>query len=244
MYRGGLSQALLPYDGDGPVSCWAVIYDLLEAGLEEVQLAHPLKVRAIAEARIKTDRIDSGILAHLLRCDLRPTAYVRPKEQRTVQHVLRQRLFFVRLQRMVKNRIHVLIDRQPGLRDVATSFSDLFGAAGLEWLHTVGLPAAERELLDAELALLGALRERIARSDTLVRGLSGTDERVRRVQTIPGIGRFLAVLVVHEIGDVRRFPSPAKLCAYVGLVPSVHPLAAGCSTAASPSKGTSGSGGP
>jgi hypothetical protein len=47
-----------------------------------VYLAHPLKVRAIAEARIKTDRIDSKILAHLLRCDLLPTAYARPLWQR------------------------------------------------------------------------------------------------------------------------------------------------------------------
>ena len=79
-----------------------------------MHLAHPLKVRAIAEARIKTDRIDSRILAHLLRCDLLPTAYVRPKEQRTAQQVLRQRMFLVRVRTMVKNRIHVLIDRQPG----------------------------------------------------------------------------------------------------------------------------------
>ena len=60
--------------------------------MQAVHLAHPLKVRAIAEARIKTDRIDSRILAHLLRCDLLPTAYVRPKEQRTAQQVLRQRM--------------------------------------------------------------------------------------------------------------------------------------------------------
>lgn len=201
---------------------WTVIYDLLEAELEEVLLAHPLKVRAIAEARIKTDRIDSRILAHLLRCDLLPTAYVRPKEERTVQHVLRQRLFFVRLRTMVKNRIHVLIDRQPAIREVAATFSDLFGETGRRWLETVELPAPERQLLDAELALLGALRQRIAESDALIRHLSGADERVRRVQTIPGLGRFLSVLVVSEIGEIRRFASPAKLCAYAGLVPSVH----------------------
>lgn len=98
---------------------WTVMYDLLEAELKEVYLAHPLKVRAIAEARIKTDRIDSAILAHLLRCDLLPTAYVRPREARTVQQVLRQRMFFVRLRTMVKNRIHALIDRQPQVRELA-----------------------------------------------------------------------------------------------------------------------------
>jgi hypothetical protein len=53
---------------------WTVMYDVLEREVQAVYLAHPLKVRAIAEARIKTDRIDSKILALLLRCDLLPTA--------------------------------------------------------------------------------------------------------------------------------------------------------------------------
>jgi transposase len=201
---------------------WTVMYDLLENELEVVHLAHPLKVRAIAEARIKTDRIDSRILAHLLRCDLLPTAYVRPKADRTNQQVLRQRMFWVRVRTMVKNRIHVLIDRQPAIREIAPQFSDLFGHTGLEWLRSVELPAMERQLLDGELALFDALRERIAVTEGLVRAFASRDPRVRWVRTIPGIGRFFAVLVVHEIGDIHRFKTPAKLCAYAGLVPSVH----------------------
>ncbi|MFQ5947117.1 MAG: IS110 family transposase [Anaerolineae bacterium] len=201
---------------------WTVIYDLLEAELEEVQLAHPLKVRAIAEARIKTDRISSWTLAHLLRCDLLPTAYVRPKAQRSAQLILRQRMFFVRLQTMVKNRIHVLVDRQPEVREVATEFSDLFGAAGLAWLRTVGVPSAERQLLNSELELLEALRLRIAKSDALVKQLGEGDARVAWVRTIPGFGPFFSVLVVQEIGEIRRFAGPDKLCAYAGLVPSVY----------------------
>jgi transposase len=201
---------------------WTVVYDLLEEELEAVHLAHPLKVRAIAEARIKTDRIDSRILAHLLRCDLLPTAYVRPKEQRVVQQVLRQRMFLVRVRTMVKNRIHVLIDRQPEVRETAAGFSDLFGATGLAWLQAVELAPLERRLLDSELALLEALRQRIAESEGSIRRLSVGDVRVRRIRTIPGMGRFFSVLVVHEIGDIRRFSAPEKLCAYAGLVPSVY----------------------
>jgi transposase len=201
---------------------WTIMYDLLETELDAVYLAHPLKVRAIAEARIKTDRIDSRILAHLLRCDLLPTAYVRPKEQRLAQQVLRQRMFLVRLRTMVKNRMHVLIDRQIAARETAAGFSDLFGQAGLAWLRTVDLPPGERQLLDRELALFDALRGRIAESDGVVRSLSAGDLHVRRVRTIPGLGRFFSVLVVNELGDIRRFATPEKLCAYAGLVPSVY----------------------
>ena len=55
-------------------------------------------------------------------------------------------------------------------------------------------------------------------SGTWRRGIT----RVRWVRAIPGLGRFFAVLVVHEIGTIRRFPSPEKLSAYAGLVPAVH----------------------
>jgi transposase len=223
---------------------WTVMYDRLETELEAVHLAHPLKARAIAEARIKTDRIDSRILTHLLRCDLLPTAYVRPKEQRTAQQVLRQRLFFVRVRTMVKNRIHFLIDCQPPVRETAAGFSDLFGQAGITWLRAVELPLTERQLLDAELGLLDALRHRIAESEDLVQSLAREDPKSRWRRTIPGLGRFFAVLVLYEIGEIRRFPSPEQLCGYAGLVPSVHALreARPC-TVGSRSKGTSGGAG-
>ncbi|MBZ5653446.1 MAG: IS110 family transposase, partial [Acidobacteriia bacterium] len=55
---------------------WAVMHDWLEGLVDEVHLAHPQKVKAIAEAKIKTDKIDARVLAHLLRADLLPEAYV------------------------------------------------------------------------------------------------------------------------------------------------------------------------
>jgi len=52
---------------------WTVMHDWLEELVDDVTLAHPLKVKAIAEAKIKTDKIDATTLAHLLRCDLIPS---------------------------------------------------------------------------------------------------------------------------------------------------------------------------
>jgi transposase len=190
---------------------WTVKYDLLEAEVRAVHLVHPLKVRAIAEARVKTDRIDSGILAHLLRCDLLPTPYVRPPAQRATQQLLRQRVFFVRVRMMVKNRIHVLIDRQRGIREVATEFSDLFGQAGLAWLRTVALPGPERALLDRDLQLFDELHARVTETDRAVRQLVAHDPAMQQVRTVPGFGRFFAALVVTEIGTIARFRSPEKL---------------------------------
>ena len=92
---------------------WGLIYDWLDEVLDDVTLAHPLKVKAIAEARIKTDKISADILADLLRADLLPKAYAPSKQTRDIKNILRQRMFFVRIQTMVKNRIYDILDRHP-----------------------------------------------------------------------------------------------------------------------------------
>jgi len=224
-----VKEFLGPYGGKAQAAVeatlnWTVIFDMVEELLGEgnVKLCHTSKARAIAEARIKTDTLDSRALAHLLRSDLLPEAHVRPKGERTIQQALRQRMFFVRVQTMVKNRIHVLIDRQVGVRERVMQFTDLFGKGGLEFLQTVELPGRERELLDGELTLLEAVRERIAESNDLIRELAEGDALVKLVETIPGFGSFFSVLVAKEIGAIERFASAEKLCSYAGLVPSVH----------------------
>ena len=81
---------------------WGFIYDMIDEGDTEVKLAHPLKVKAIASAKIKTDAIDSHTLAYLLSADLIPEAHLRDKSNRSKQQVLRQRAFYVNLRTRVK----------------------------------------------------------------------------------------------------------------------------------------------
>ena len=95
---------------------WTVMHDWLEQHADEVVLAHPMKLKAIAEARIKTDKIDATTLAELLRCDLIPRAHVSSPQARVIKRLLRHRIFLVRIRTMVKNRIHDLLDRHPLLR--------------------------------------------------------------------------------------------------------------------------------
>jgi transposase len=142
--------------------------DLIEGLVEEIQLAHPLKVRAIAEAKIKTDSIDSETLARLLRADLIPQAYFRNRGEREKQMVLRLRSFWVRQRTRLRNRIHWLIDGQEEeVRETASEFSDLFGCKGRAWLARQQLPTladdALRELLDLEQRC----GEKIKRSDSV-----------------------------------------------------------------------------
>jgi len=198
------------------------IYDWLDEVLDDVALAHPLKVKAIAEARIKTDKISADILADLLRADLLPRAYAPSKQTRELKNVLRQRMFFIRVQTMVKNRIYDVLDRHPEVVSQAPEVSDLFGAAGMQWLGQTALPGEDNKLLISELGLLKFLKEEISQSNGTVKKLGKKDSRARQLQSIPGIGPFFSVLILYEIDDISRFRDEKKLCAYAGLVPSTH----------------------
>jgi transposase len=198
---------------------WTVMYDWLEGLVGEVHLAHPLKVKAIAEARIKTDKIDSKVLAHLLRCDLLPEAYVPGQATRSVKNVLRQRMFFVRVRTMVKNRIWHLVDRYPELVS-SMPCKELFSKQGLEWLKAIPVKEQDRDILNEDLKLYHALDDRINRSNELIQKLSRGNGKVRLLETIPGIGGFFAVLIAHEVDDITRFPNEKKFFSYIGIIPS------------------------
>jgi transposase len=200
---------------------WMVMHDWLEELVDEVTLAHPLKVKAIAEAKIKTDKIDATTLAHLLRCDLVPAAYVRSPQARILTNLLRHRMFLVRVQTMTKNRIHVLLDRHPLIRS-ERSATELFTRIGIAWLKQLALSKYDRYILDSEVALLEHLQEQIKQADRWLACVGRKDGRVKHLMSIPGIGRAFALLIVCEIDDVQRFATDKKLHAYAGLVPSTH----------------------
>lgn len=199
---------------------WTLMHDWLDEVVDGVKLAHPLKVRMIAEAKIKTDKIDSTTLADLLRCNLLPEAYVPTKPARDARQVLRQRMFFVRVQTMLKNRIRGIIDKHPEIGEPPRE--ELFGKTGMEWLKEINLPEVDRKIVDGDLRLLEAVKERIRESDGLVEELAGKDERIKYLLSIPGIGIFFAVLLCHEIDNINRFRTDKKLHAYAGLVPSTY----------------------
>jgi transposase len=200
---------------------WGVMFDLLEelGEVESVKLAHPLKVRAIAEAKIKTDKIDARTLAQLLRADLIPAAYIPGKETRGHKEMVRQRVFLVRTRTRVKNRIHVLLDR---LHIPLPSVTDLFGKRGTDYLKKLKVPGVDGEILREDLKLLEALNELIQEAEGEIRKLLGKDRRVELLLTIPGVGPILAVVIALEIDEIERFLNSGKLAAYAGLVPSTY----------------------
>ena len=201
---------------------WMVIYDWLDDICDDVVLAHPLKVKAIADAKIKTDKIDATVLAHLLRADLVPEAYAPSQKARELRIALRERMFYVRLRTMVKNRVVTVFDRYPEQTAQLKKLGDLFGKVGRQQLAALNVSEIDRIQIDRGLAFIGDINERIKQSEATIRVMTKANANVKLLKTIPGIGEFFARLIDAEIDDISRFRNPKKLAAYAGLVPSTY----------------------
>lgn len=197
---------------------WEWLGDLLEDAGFELHLAHPLRTRAIAAARVKTDAVDATTLAQLLRAGLLPEAYIAPRELRDVRELLRHRVTLVAMRSAIKNRVHAILARH----GVIHQHADLFGKAGRQFLTTVELRPASRQRLDSLLALLEDFDREIDVAGKDIDRQAKADDRVKLLCQIHGIGRYTAMLIIAEIGDVRRFPTARRLCAWAGLTPTVR----------------------
>jgi transposase len=192
--------------------CWQPLYDRLEERGHDVTLAHPLKTKAIAQAKVKTDKIDSRILAHLLRADLVPEAWVPPREIRALRELVKRRAFLVRLRTRVKNRIHAELAKR-----AIHAVTPLFTRKGREVLQGLGIDAVSQLL-----PVLAVLDQQIRAVSAVIDRTAVGNRDAMLLTTMPGVGFYIALLLVAEIGDVHRFPDAERLCAGMGLVPSVR----------------------
>jgi len=197
---------------------WYWLYELLEELGVTVKLANARKVRLIAESWLKTDKVDPKSLAQLERTGFLPEAYIPPREIRDNREYLRYRLTLVRLRTGLKNKVHALLDKL----GIKHPFADLFCLAGRRFLSQLTLRPAYREELSNYLALIEDIERRIVTATKEITRQLKPDPRAKLLMTIPGIGYLTSYLLLNEIGDIKRFPSPGKLCAYGGIVPIVR----------------------
>lgn len=201
-----------------PVSQWYFMADILQNVGVDVHLANPLKVKAIASARIKTDKIDAAVLADLLRTNLLPEAYFSSQEMRMWKELVRFRLSLIKLRAQTKNKIHAIL----GKNGYISKFTDTFGKAGRVWLTELTFPEHFRNSLDEYLATHDYLTEQIKRAEKNIEAVVMGNTSMQLLLTIPGVSYFSALTVMAEIGDIKRFPSAKQLMGYAGLVPSTY----------------------
>lgn len=223
----GFTQFFAGLDGPSKAvveACWnwGLIHDELEEieQVEEVVLAHPYKTRLIADAQIKTDRLDAYALGTLLRGNLVARAHIPRRETRARKNLLRQRLYWARLRTMLRNRIHALLDRQ---RDLELPVcSDIFGVRGLSFLRRLELTEPDHTLLREALALHDLIAEQMRAQEKRIALEFKTEPSYRHLLSVPGIGPTLAAVIGCEIDQIERFRSADKLCGYAGVVPTTH----------------------
>ena len=199
---------------------WPFMYDLLEEHVDRVELAHPKELKAISAAAVKTDKVDARTLANLARMNYLPISYAPPPEIRDLRLEVRHRDSLVRQRTQAKNRIHAALASY----NVISPKADLFGASGREYLEEEMLeqlrPASVRTI-QRDLVLIDHLSEQIKEIEGTLQLSAEQEYLVKILRTMPGVGRLGAIILLAEIGDIRRFKSAKALCNWAGLTPKV-----------------------
>ena len=201
---------------------WQYFYRAVEEVADNIVLAHPLKTRIIGEAKIKTDKIDSGILAYMLKADMLPAAYVPKRSTMQDKMLLRSRISLVRIRTQIKNKIHAIIDKNKDSYSGLENLSDIFGKIGKQILRDTKINPIDYHILSGYLDLIDEVGKKIKDLESQIDKRSIEDKETLLLKTIPGIGTFTAFLIKTEIDDIGRFYSKEKLCSYAGLIPSTH----------------------
>jgi len=201
---------------------WSWLYELLEQieSVEQIILANPYKVKLISEAQIKTDKIDAGKLAHLLRLDVIPACHVPSRRMRERKEVLRQRIFWVRERTKVRSRIHKIIGRQHNLN--MPQVTDLFGTKGRAALNKAILPAPDDLLLKQNLAMPDTITGLVKEAEKRIEADGLADPAVEILRSVPGVGLIIGNVMACEIDGIRRFRTVRHFLGYCGLVPSTY----------------------
>jgi len=198
---------------------WLRLFNTLEEAGVEVILSNPSKTKAIAEARLKNDKIDASILADLLRANLVAQCYVPPSSVRELREILRVRMNLVKDRTRVKNRVHALLDRYEPPKFEGT---DVFGKGGMNWLRGLELTPTDSFVLNTYTNQIEFLNGLVQDLERAIAQVAVDDDDCQILMTIPGISFYTAMMVSSEIGDIERFPSSSKLVSWLGLAPRVR----------------------
>jgi transposase len=220
--RDAFLQAVAPHRDGLVVACecmfaWYWLADACAAEGIPFVLGHALEMRAIHGTKTKNDRVDSEKIAHLLRTGLLPQAYVDPAEMRATRDLLRRRAYLVR--RRAEALAHVQIIH--GQYNVAAATTgQLRSPANRAGVLDRFQDESVRRTLGVDLALAEHLDGQIAELETYLAARAKVHDlpNFYRLRSIPGVGKVLALTILYELGDVRRFDDVGQLLSYARLV--------------------------
>jgi transposase len=191
-------------------SMWVPYYDTAASTGAVVTLSNPYKTRLIAEASLKSDKVDSEALARLLRVDSLPTSFAPPPHLRALRSLVQDRLFYRRYWTAVANHTyHFLIGRGIPYQDRLLRAKRRRVA-----LRKLGLPEVDRGL-----DTLQEIEDRCKELDDSIDAAWQESVEAQLLTTIPGVGKLTAVTLVAFLCPIERFRTYRHAASYVGLVP-------------------------
>ena len=192
----------------------------LEPHVARVVVAARKELRAISEAKVKTDRHDARTLARLLAAGLLDGCWLPDEKTRSLRRRLSRRAQLVRQRTRCKNEVHAVLMRNLKGRP---PMSDLFGKSGRAWLGELELPGDERQTVGGCLRQIDFLDGEVGMLEKEIARHALASEDIQRLMTVPGVSLTTAATFIAAVGEIDRFPSPRKLVGYLGLDPKVRP---------------------
>jgi transposase len=216
-----LLKAIAPYREDlvVAVECiftWYWLADLCAQEQIPFVRGHALYMKAIHGGKAKNDKIDSQKMAVLLRGGMLPQAYVYPAEMRATRDLFRRRMHLTRKRAEMLAHIQNT-NSQYNLPEIGKKLAYKANRAGVA--ERFPDPAVQKSI-EVDLGLIGY-------DDQLLNDLELTlvntakqhnAQTLYRLQSVPGIGKILALVLLYEIHDIVRFPRVQDFVSYCRLV--------------------------
>lgn len=218
-------EELEPF-GDGLViGCestfnWYWLADQCDARKLPFVLGHALYLKAIHGGKVKNDKLDSEKLAMLLRGGNFTTAYAYPAKLRATRDLLRRRTYFVRLKAQLLTHLQIInhqhnfdpFEKKITYKSNRVGLADRFDNPSVK--ASVEIDVGTADFLHDQIRKLELHIEQSAKVDD--------PQALYRLQSIPGVGRILAMTMLYEIHDINRFATVGKFLSYCRLVKGSH----------------------
>jgi transposase len=220
-------SAIAPFRHDLVVGCecmfaWYWLADLCQTEKVSLLVGHAYYMRLIHGAKAKNDKIDAHKIARLLRGGNFPLSYSYPKGMRETRDLLRRRTFLVRQRSGLITHLQIL-NAQYNLPPFAKKLANAGNRLELDIAARFTDPSVQKSAA-ADLAVIDCLDEQIAALELYLTRTAKVDDvqTYHRLRTIPGVGPVLALILLYEIHDIKRFASAGQFLSYARLVRCAH----------------------
>jgi transposase len=184
---------------------------ILQSLVHKVVVSNPLRTKAIASAKIKTDKVDALALAQLVRTGYLPEVWIPDDETRLMRQRSTERAMLSADRTRIKNRIHSVLHQ----RLIEAPAGDLFSKKNLAWLKNLALDPFGRDALDRHLRQFARVEEELAALTLQIATHAYQTPRIKLLMTLPGVDFTVAETILAALGDLTRFDTPDKAASYL-----------------------------